>query len=94
MDALQQAMDSLQRLKVDFIKITDKSIKPEVCLAAIKAAVKADVRLDANPLNDIASTQKMHSVIVKCRYLSRATLNTVLVKTAAKAAASRFESVA
>lgn len=37
---MQQAMDSLQELKVDFIKITDNTILPEVYLAAIKEARK------------------------------------------------------
>jgi hypothetical protein len=32
---LQKAMDSLQRLKVDFFKITDNTIKPDIYLAAI-----------------------------------------------------------
>ena len=37
---MKKAMDSLQGLKVDFIKITDNTILPEVYLAAIKEARK------------------------------------------------------
>lgn len=37
---LQSALDSLSRLKVDFIKITDNTIKPPLYLEALKAARK------------------------------------------------------
>ena len=37
---LQQALDSLQRLKVDFIKITDNTIRSDIYLAAIREARK------------------------------------------------------
>ncbi len=39
-DGMKKAMDSLQGLKVDFIKITDNTILPEVYLAAVKEARK------------------------------------------------------
>ncbi len=39
-EEMKKAMDSLQGLKVDFIKITDNTILPEVYLAAIKEARK------------------------------------------------------
>ncbi|MBC9932350.1 amidohydrolase family protein [Chitinophaga qingshengii] len=37
---LNQALDSLQRIHVDFVKITDNTIKPELYLEAVKAARK------------------------------------------------------
>ncbi|MNS15756.1 dihydroorotase [compost metagenome] len=37
-EELSKALDSLQKLKVDFVKITDNAIKPELYLEAIKAA--------------------------------------------------------
>ncbi|HVI47648.1 MAG TPA: amidohydrolase family protein [Chitinophaga sp.] len=37
---LHKALDSLQQLKVDFVKITDNTIKPELYLEAVKEARK------------------------------------------------------
>lgn len=37
-EELNKALDSLQKLKVDFVKITDNAIKPDLYLDAIKAA--------------------------------------------------------
>ncbi|WP_202183024.1 amidohydrolase family protein [Chitinophaga solisilvae] len=37
---LHQALDSLKKLQVDFVKITDNTIKPELYLEAVKAARK------------------------------------------------------
>lgn len=37
---LQQALDSLQKLKVDFVKITENTIKPDIYLEALKEARK------------------------------------------------------
>lgn len=49
--------------------------------------------LDANPLEKISHTQKINSVIAKGRYMNRETLDTLLKKIAAKAAASPFRSI-
>ena len=40
MEEVNKALDSLQKLKVDFVKITDNTIKPDIYLGAIKAATK------------------------------------------------------
>lgn len=40
MDEVKQALDSLQKIKADFVKITDNTIKPEIYLGAIKEATK------------------------------------------------------
>jgi imidazolonepropionase-like amidohydrolase len=37
---LQQALDSLQKLKVDFVKITENTIQPDIYLEALKEARK------------------------------------------------------
>lgn len=39
-DEMKKALDSLQGLRVDFIKITDNTIKPDIYLAALKEARK------------------------------------------------------
>jgi imidazolonepropionase-like amidohydrolase len=39
-DELERALDSLDKLKVDFIKITDNTLKPELFLEAVKSATK------------------------------------------------------
>ena len=44
-EEMQKAMDSLQGLHVDFIKITDNTIKPEIYLAAIKEARKRGFKI-------------------------------------------------
>ncbi len=60
----------------------------------IKKGFYADILLlEANPLADISNTQKIQSVIVKGRYLSREALNKLLAEVAAKAAASPFKSI-
>lgn len=54
----------------------------------IAAGKRADlVLLDANPLEDIANTQKMSSVVLKGKYLSRADLDSMLSSARAAAAA-------
>ncbi|MES2518888.1 MAG: amidohydrolase family protein [Bacteroidota bacterium] len=40
MEEVKAALDSLQKIKVDFVKITDNTIKPEIYLGAIKEATK------------------------------------------------------
>lgn len=40
MNEVKQALDSLQKIKADFVKITDNTIKPEIYLAAIKEATE------------------------------------------------------
>ena len=49
--------------------------------------------LDANPLQQIANTQKIYSVIAKGQYMNRGALDTLLQEIAAKAAASPFKSI-
>jgi len=39
-EELELALDSLDKLKVDFIKITDNTLKPELFLEAVKSATK------------------------------------------------------
>ncbi len=45
---MQQAMDSLQRLHVDFIKITDNTIQPAIYLAAIQEARKRGLAISGH----------------------------------------------
>lgn len=45
---LQQALDSLQKLKVDFIKITENTIKPEIYLEALREARKRGMAISGH----------------------------------------------
>ncbi|HEY9261942.1 amidohydrolase family protein [Chitinophaga sp.] len=45
---LQQAFDSLQKLKVDFVKITENTIKPEIYLEALHEARKRGMRISGH----------------------------------------------
>lgn len=57
-------------------------------LGSIAAGKRADlVLLDANPLDDISSTQKISAVVLAGKYLSRADLDDLLAKAGAAAAA-------
>lgn len=51
---LQKAMDSLQGLKVDFIKITDNTIKPDIYLAAISEARKRGYKISGHIPNALS----------------------------------------
>jgi imidazolonepropionase-like amidohydrolase len=61
-------------------------------LGSIAAGKRADlVLLDANPLDDISSTQKISAVVLAGKYLSRADLDELLTKARAAAAAVPVE---
>ncbi|MGO4288472.1 amidohydrolase family protein [Chitinophaga sp. RAB17] len=45
---LQQALDSLQKLKVDFVKITENTIKPEIYLEALREARKRGMAISGH----------------------------------------------
>lgn len=51
---MQKAMDSLQGLKVDFIKITDNTLKPEIYLAAISEARKRGFNISGHIPNALS----------------------------------------
>mgnify|MGYP000216849574 CR=1 FL=1 len=48
MDEVNKALDSLDKLKVDFVKITDNTIKPEIYLGSIKEARKRGYKTSAH----------------------------------------------
>jgi imidazolonepropionase-like amidohydrolase len=48
MAEVNKALDSLQKLKVDFVKITDNTIKPEIFLGSIKEARKRGFKTSAH----------------------------------------------
>lgn len=45
---IEQALDSLQKMRVDFVKITDNTLKPDLFLEAIKLARKRGYRVSAH----------------------------------------------
>lgn len=47
-EEVNKALDSLQKLKVDFVKITDNTIKPEIYLASIKEAGRRGYKTSAH----------------------------------------------
>jgi imidazolonepropionase-like amidohydrolase len=74
-----EALQTATRNPADFLGRNDTGI--------IAAGKRADlVLLDANPLDDIANTQKISSVVLKGRYLSRADLDSMLSSARAAAA--------
>lgn len=48
MEEVNKALDSLQKLKVDFVKITDNTIKPEIYLGSINEAGKRGFKTSAH----------------------------------------------
>lgn len=48
MDEVNKALDSLQKIKVDFVKITDNTIKPEIYLGSIKEAGRRGYKTSAH----------------------------------------------
>jgi len=54
---MQKAMDSLQKLKVDFIKITDNTLKPEIYLEAIREARKRGFSISGHIPNALSIQQ-------------------------------------
>jgi imidazolonepropionase-like amidohydrolase len=47
-EEMKAAIDSLQKMKVDFIKITDNSIRPDIYLAAIHEAKKRGLKISGH----------------------------------------------
>ena len=47
-DEMKKAMDSLQKIKVDFVKITDNTIKPDIYLAAIREANRRGLKISGH----------------------------------------------
>ena len=47
-EEMKAAMDSLQKIKVDFIKITDNTIRPDIYLAAIREANKRGLKISGH----------------------------------------------
>lgn len=47
-DEMRTALDSLQKMQVDFIKITDNTMKPEVYLEAIREAKKRGLKISGH----------------------------------------------
>ncbi|HEY5826546.1 MAG TPA: amidohydrolase family protein [Cyclobacteriaceae bacterium] len=47
-DSMKLAMDSLQKMKVDFIKITDNTMKPEIYLEAIREAKRRGLKISGH----------------------------------------------
>jgi len=75
-----EALQTATRNPADFLGRNDTGI--------IAAGKRADlVLLDANPLEDIANTQKISSVVLKGKYLSRADLDSMLTRARVAAAA-------
>jgi len=48
MDEVNKALDSLDKLKVDFVKITDNTIKPEIFMVSIKEARRRAYKTSAH----------------------------------------------
>ena len=48
MDEVNKALDSLDKLKVDFVKITDNTIKPEIFMGSIKEARRRGYKTSAH----------------------------------------------
>jgi imidazolonepropionase-like amidohydrolase len=55
--AMQKAMDSLQGLKVDFIKITDNTLKPDIYLEAIREAGRRGLKISGHIPNALSIQQ-------------------------------------
>jgi imidazolonepropionase-like amidohydrolase len=51
---MQRAMDSLQKLQVDFIKITDNTLKPEIYLEAIREARRRGLKISGHIPNALS----------------------------------------
>jgi imidazolonepropionase-like amidohydrolase len=47
-EEMSAAMDSLQKMKVDFIKITDNTVRPDIYLAAIREAKKRGLKISGH----------------------------------------------
>ena len=47
-EEMKAAMDSLQKMKVDFIKITDNTIRPDIYLAAVREANKRGLKISGH----------------------------------------------
>jgi hypothetical protein len=54
---IQKAMDSLQGLHVDFIKITDNTLKPEIYLEAIREAGRRGLKISGHIPNALSIQQ-------------------------------------
>jgi imidazolonepropionase-like amidohydrolase len=67
---LQKAMDSLQGLKVDFIKITDNTIKPDIYLAAISEARKRGYKISGHIPNALSIKQVSEAGLSSIEHMS------------------------
>ncbi len=77
MEEVNKALDSLQKLQVDFVKITDNTIKPEIYLGSIKEAGRRGYKTSAHipPMFTIAQVSEAGlSSIEHISYLLRAGL--------------------
>jgi len=59
-DSMKLAMDSLQKMKVDFIKITDNAMKPEIYMEAIREAKRRGLKISGHipfvlPLEEVSA---------------------------------------
>ncbi len=68
-DEMKKAMDSLQSLKVDFIKITDNTIKKDVYLAAIREARKRGFKISGHIPNSVTMQEVLDAGISSVEHM-------------------------
>jgi imidazolonepropionase-like amidohydrolase len=67
---MQKAMDSLQKLQVDFIKITDNTLKPEIYLEAIRDARRRGLKISGHIPNALSIMEVSDAGLTSIEHMS------------------------
>jgi len=67
---MQRAMDSLQKLQVDFIKITDNTLKPEIYLEAIREARRRGLKISGHIPNALSIMEVSDAGLTSIEHMS------------------------
>ncbi|MFC0184099.1 amidohydrolase family protein [Pseudarcicella hirudinis] len=69
-EEVTKALDSLQKIKVDFVKITDNTIKPEIYLESIRQARKRGFRISGHVPNALTMAQVAEAGLSSVEHMS------------------------
>jgi imidazolonepropionase-like amidohydrolase len=67
---MQRAMDSLQKLNVDFIKITDNTLRPEIYLEAIREARRRRLKISGHIPNALSIMQVSEAGLTSIEHMN------------------------